>query len=169
MAKTTVEMGWTRAWISAVRIWPLLVFCVTVNVPFFCASKAAFWIIWVYTPAKCDATIINWPIIKMQSCFNILLHICGKQSFNWIVMKCQWDIDDIALFLIMANAIKHNTYFSELDKQNWTSKCVLCITGPTWPTQSGIQTGVSVMGGLLFLDCLLRPGEWGLHAQRLLP
>lgn len=147
MAKMTVEMGWTRAWISAVRIWPLLPFCVTVNVPFFCASKAAFWMIWVYTLAKCDATIINWPIIKMQSCFNILLHICGKQSFNWIVMKCQWDINDIALFLMMANAVKHNTYFSELDKQNWTSKCVLCITGPTWPTQSGIQTGVSGMGG----------------------
>lgn len=113
---------------------------------FFLCSKIAFWMIWLYTQAKYYATIINRPIIKMQSCFNILVHIGGKQSCNWIVMKCQWDINDIALFLIMANAIKHNKYFSELDKQHWTSQC---LTSPTRPSRSEILSSVSGMGGSL--------------------
>ncbi len=46
--------------------------------------------------------------MKMQSCFSILVNICSKQMFDWIEMKCQWDINDIAMFLITPNAIKHD-------------------------------------------------------------
>lgn len=55
--------------------------------------------------------------MKMQSWFNILVNIYRKQTFDWIVMKCQFDINDIAMLLITANAIKRIKYFSELDKQ----------------------------------------------------